>query len=164
MGGVPSGALVWLQLCRSTEAGLNASLAQAVEALRQGAVLWVEDCAAPDEISPAFRALTQALRVARIASNWEPVGSRHVIFKSYYLLSRIEGRQLSGGEKVIASDGMPLVLYTPQDVTGKVAYDGLTETRVRGFVNILFYLLMGDYKEDGIHVPYLLERLHRTRR
>ncbi len=154
----------WSNLCRKSLHDLQQGLSQGVEKLHRGAVWWIEDCASPGETTPGYELLVQMLRDRGIGANLEALRSDHVLFKTYYLLNRLQGRFAAGGEKVLESGGMPMVLYTPQDITGKASYGIINEKLIRSFVNIQFYLFMGDYKKDGIHVPYLLKRLKRAKR
>ena len=117
----------------------------------------------------------------------EPVPSDHVLTKSFYLLSEFPGRYAGGPLWVAASldskaradrpvrtgDGVSPILITGNDFAGAWAIDDngnpLLPTvpddpmqRVYAFragVNIIMYMLTGNYKADQVHVPALLERL-----
>jgi hypothetical protein len=118
----------------------------------------------------------------------EPVPRDHVLTKSFYLLNDFPGR-FSGGTLWVealpaateeqesrparAGDGVSQILITSNDLAGAwaVGRDGqpllpLTpgEPRQREFafragVNIVMYVLTGNYKADLVHMPALLERL-----
>jgi len=141
----------------------------------------------PNEISPALAKLREILSSLDIPE-LEPVPRDHVLTKSFYLLRDFPGRYTNGslwvealpaaeGEQETrparAGDGVSPILITSNDFAGAwaVANDGqpllpLTpgEPRQREFafrvgVNVIMYVLTGNYKADQVHVPALLERL-----
>ncbi|MBW9115304.1 DUF4159 domain-containing protein [Rhizobium cauense] len=117
----------------------------------------------------------------------EPVPSDHVLTKSFYLLSSfpgrytgsplwIEARQESRPENAKSAstaDGVSPILITGNDFAGAWAVDDngvpmlptvppdemQREYAYRSGVNIMMYMLTGNYKTDQVHVPALLERL-----
>lgn len=119
----------------------------------------------------------------------EPVPSDHVLTKSFYLLGafvgRTEGSPLwveapddvededTQARPVRAADGVSPLLITGNDLAGAWAADDggaflhplvpgaprQREFAFRAGVNIVMYVLTGNYKADQVHVPALLERL-----
>jgi len=118
----------------------------------------------------------------------EPVPSGHVLTKSFYLLSSFPGRYVdsplwiearqdpratSDGKQVASSDGVSPIMITGNDFAGAWAIDPngtpllptvppdevQREYSFRTGVNIMMYMLTGNYKSDQVHVPDLLERL-----
>jgi hypothetical protein len=141
----------------------------------------------PDEISPAVAKLREILSALDIPE-LEPVPRDHVLTKSFYLLRDFPGRYTGGtlwvealpaaseeqeSRPARAGDGVSPILITSNDFAGAwaVGTDGqpllpLTpgEPRQREFafrvgVNVVMYVLTGNYKADQVHVPALLERL-----
>jgi hypothetical protein len=139
------------------------------------------------EVSPATATLRDILSSLDLPE-LETVPRDHVLTKSFYLLRDFPGRFTSGnlwvetlpaGEAdqadrpARAGDGVSPILITSNDLAGAwaVSTDGqpmlpLTpnEPRQREFayrvgVNIVMYVLTGNYKADQVHVPALLERL-----
>ncbi|MCF3641650.1 DUF4159 domain-containing protein [Rhizobium sp. TRM95111] len=117
----------------------------------------------------------------------EPVPADHVLTKSFYLLSNFPGRY-SGSPLWIeaefdreedpsrparAGDGVSPIMITGNDFAGAWAIDanGLAmfptvppdevqrDHAFRSGVNIMMYMLTGNYKADQVHIPALLERL-----
>lgn len=112
----------------------------------------------------------------------EPVSPEHVLTRSFYLLDGFPGRyqnrrlwiESSGtGEKserrgdgvsrLIIGDADYLAAWAVDD-RGRPIYsvDGGDEQRemARRFgINLIMYVLTGNYKEDQVHLPALLERL-----
>ncbi|MBN1240583.1 MAG: DUF4159 domain-containing protein, partial [Gammaproteobacteria bacterium] len=143
--------------------------------------------ARPNEVTPALARLREILASLDIPE-LEPVPRDHVLTKSFYLLRDFPGR-FAGGTLWVealpaateeqqerparAGDGVSQILITSNDLAGAwaVGADGqpllpLTpgEPRQREFafrvgVNIVMYVLTGNYKADLVHMPALLERL-----
>ena len=117
----------------------------------------------------------------------EPVPSDHVLTKAFYLLKSYPGRYVGGSLWVEAStrgkadpnrparagDGVTPIMITGNDFAGAWAIDdggapllpivppdeNQREMAYRTGVNIMMYMLTGNYKADQVHVPALLERL-----
>ncbi len=116
----------------------------------------------------------------------EPVPENHVLTRAFYLLDVFPGRYLNGNLWVEASpqedetdrpartgDGVSAIMITSNDLAGAwaVESDGSFSLPVvpndptqriyayRAGVNIVMYMLTGNYKSDQVHVPALLERL-----
>lgn len=117
----------------------------------------------------------------------EPVPADHVLTKTFYLTSDFPGRYSGSPLWVEASldadsrrdrpvrsgDGVSPIMITANDLAGAWAVDEagnpLLPTvpadplqriyALRGGVNIVMYMLTGNYKSDQVHVPVLLERL-----
>ena len=82
---------------------------------------------------------------------------------------------LGGNDKrpIHAGDGVSSILITANDFAGAWAHDGKGSWKYplvpdddmqrvwafRGGLNIVMYILTGNYKADQVHVPALLERL-----
>jgi hypothetical protein len=116
----------------------------------------------------------------------EPVPSDHVLTKAFYLLKSYPGRY-SGSPLWVeaqtgksdpsrparAGDGVTPIMITGNDFAGAWAIDSMgaplmplvppdenqREMAYRTGVNIMMYMLTGNYKADQVHVPALLERL-----
>jgi len=112
----------------------------------------------------------------------QPAPATHVITKSYYLIKSFPGR-LNGRLWIEASsvdrntrrgDGVSGLFIGGSDWAGAWAIDpngkpllsmeggeGAREMAYRFGINLVMYILTGNYKEDQVHVPDLLERLGR---
>ncbi|RVN55620.1 DUF4159 domain-containing protein [Sinorhizobium meliloti] len=118
----------------------------------------------------------------------EPVPADHVLTKAFYLLTNFPGRytgsplwiesQLDSREEpsnrpARPGDGVTPIIITGNDFAGAWAVDSngvallptvppdemQREYAFRSGVNIMMYMLTGNYKADQVHVPALLERL-----
>jgi hypothetical protein len=136
--------------------------------------------------SPAnerLRAILDGMNVPPL----EPVPSDHVLTKSFYLLTDFPGRYKGGDLWVEASattetltdrpvrtgDGVSPILITSNDFASAWAMDEngnflfstvpadnlQREHAFRTGINIVMYMLTGNYKSDQVHIPALLERL-----
>ncbi len=107
-----------------------------------------------------------------------PVPSGHVLTKAFYLLDDFPGRYAAGdvwvqnasGDRL---DGVSPVIIGANDYAAAWAVDDLGRPRfpmipgderqremARRFgVNLIMYVLTGNYKADQVHVPFILERL-----
>ena len=107
-----------------------------------------------------------------------PVAEDHVLRRSYYLLPDLPGRRAGGtvwiessGEHV--NDGVSSVSAASNDWAGAWAIDDAQrplfavtpggerqrEQAYRFGVNLVMYVLTGNYKADQVHLPTILERL-----
>ncbi|AYG66875.1 MULTISPECIES: DUF4159 domain-containing protein [unclassified Rhizobium] len=116
----------------------------------------------------------------------EPVPAGHVLTKSFYLLSSFPGRYADSplwvearqdmrrdANAVATSDGVTPIIITGNDLAGAWAVDengspllptvppdeSQREYAYRTGVNIMMYMLTGNYKSDQVHVPDILQRL-----
>ncbi|MBX6329309.1 MAG: DUF4159 domain-containing protein [Pseudolabrys sp.] len=132
----------------------------------------------------ALRAILASLDIPEL----EPVPRDHVLTKTFYLLRDFPGRYTTGrlwvealpaetaeeaNRPARAGDGVSSIMITSNDLAGAWAIrpDGQPmlplvpgEPRQREFafragVNIVMYVLTGNYKADQVHIPALLERL-----
>lgn len=101
----------------------------------------------------------------------------HVLTKSFYLLQEFPGKYTGGTlwveEKTSSGrDGVSSVIIGSHDWASAWAagYDGNTSTYLEGGtrqqelafrfgVNLVVYTLTGNYKDDQVHLPFILERL-----
>jgi hypothetical protein len=107
-----------------------------------------------------------------------PVPPDHVLTKSFYLLHEFPGRWNSGQVWVEpvedrVNDGVSSVIVGGNDWAGAWAVDDQgrpafacvpggerqREMAMRFGVNLVMYVLTGNYKSDQVHVPAILERL-----
>lgn len=117
----------------------------------------------------------------------EPVPEDHVLTKSFFLLDAFPGRYADGPlwveaipetedpatRPARAGDGVSSILITGNDMAAAWALDERgypmfstvppdpwqREYAYRAGVNIVMYMLTGNYKADQVHIPALLERL-----
>jgi hypothetical protein len=117
----------------------------------------------------------------------EPVPADHVLTKSFFILPEFPGRfngsplwveaslDASNAENrpVRTGDGVTPIMITANDFAGAWAVDENGDAMLptvpsdplqrvfamRSGVNIMMYMLTGNYKSDQVHVPILLERL-----
>jgi hypothetical protein len=101
------------------------------------------------------------------------LSAEHVIYKSFYLLTKPAGRTLAQGHlEAVIHDGRAVLVYCQNDLGGAWARDNLGQweyecypggemQRERAFrlgINLAMYALCLDYKSDQVHVPFILKR------
>lgn len=146
------------------------------EALRRyltfGGFLLVDD--ASGQPDGAFdRSVRRELRQVLPAAPIGRVPSDHVLFKSFYLLEGPFGRVANGtAVDGVALQGRLAVVFSPNDMQGAAARDSFgnweyevvpggerqREFAVRFGINVVMYALCLDYKDDQVHVPFIMKR------
>jgi hypothetical protein len=140
---------------------------------RLGGVLLVDDSA------PGSGAFGRAARreLARVLPESPPVklDSKHLIYRTFYMLQGPAGRVLGGGNiEAIVRGKSAVVLFLGVDLLGALANQGegwafpvepggaeQREQAVRLAVNIAMYVLCSDYKDDQVHAEWLMRRRQR---
>jgi len=101
------------------------------------------------------------------------IPGNHVVYKSFYLIDETPGRTRTADYmEACDQDGRLLVLYSHNDLLGAFARDNfgnwLYEVRPGGErqreltfrmgINIAMYVLCLDYKDDQVHLPFILHQ------
>jgi hypothetical protein len=163
----------------SGDKALTAFTAPEIEGLRKffalGGVLLVDDAGVTEEGTTSAFGRTAREQIARTLPDTSPISldANHVIFKTYYLMQRAEGR-VAGPKTLdaIVRSGRLQVLFSSHDIGGALAR-GVTgawenpvvpggdlqrERAIRLAVNIAMYTLCSNYKDDQVHAPFLMRR------
>jgi hypothetical protein len=139
-----------------------------------------------DAASPATERLRDILSSLNVPP-LEPVPADHVLTKAFFILPEFPGRfngsplwveasleaSNAEGRPVRTGDGVTPIMITANDFAGAWAIDENGDPMLptvpsdpmqriyalRAGVNIMMYMLTGNYKSDQVHVPVLLERL-----
>lgn len=125
-------------------------------------------------VSPALARLARDLDVPAL----KPVGPEHVLTRSFYLMQDFPGRWVGGTLWVedgagAEHDGVSRVLVGDADWAAAWALDEAgrsiypivpggkrqRELSFRFGINLVMYMLTGNYKADQVHIPAILERL-----
>ena len=140
--------------------------------LSYGGFLFIDDASATR--GGAFEQSARQL-VSRIVAGAQlgRVPREHVLYKSFYLLDGPTGRLASSPDlEALDLGGRLAVLYSGNDLIGAFARDSLgtwefevtpggemqREKSIRLGVNIAMYALCLDYKEDQVHIPFIMKR------
>lgn len=122
-----------------------------------------------------LRDITQYINIPPL----KPIADDHVLHRSFYLLNDFPGLYNGGGLWVSAetdkqiNDGVTPILVGGNDWASAWAVDDQNyplldvpqggerqrEMSYRFGVNIVMYVLTGNYKDDQVHIPFILERL-----
>lgn len=125
------------------------------------------------ESSRSLRALTNTLNIPPLI----PVPKEHALTRSFYLLENFPGRKSSGDvwveqHSVSGRDDVSSVIIGGNDWAGCWADSRASLMRTPTFgrsrqeemclrfgINLVMYALTGNYKNDQVHLPHILQRL-----
>jgi hypothetical protein len=140
-----------------------------------GGVLLVDDAGAGERGEASGFGLSARRELGRVLPDSTPIaiGADHVVFRTFYLLRRAEGR-VPGPPTLdaIVRGGQAQVLFSEHDLGGALARgasgmwehsvvpggDVQRERAIRLAVNIAMYVLCSNYKDDQVHAPFLMRR------
>jgi hypothetical protein len=145
------------------------------EFLALGGILLVDDAAPGDHGEPGAFGRSARREIARILPDSAPITitTDHVVFRTFYLLRRAEGRvEGPASLDAIVRGGQAQVLFAENDLGGALARgasgiweqpvvpggETQREHAVRLAVNIAMYVLCSNYKDDQVHAPFLMRR------
>jgi hypothetical protein len=138
-----------------------------------GGTVLVDDAAPAANGVPGPFGQTAREQLARVLPDASPIalGTDHVIFRSFYLLHRAEGR-LPGPRSLdgMVRGGRAAVLFSEHDLGGALATSSAgawelpvtpggeeqREHAVRLAVNVAMYVLCSNYKDDQVHAKWLM--------
>ncbi len=140
--------------------------------LRAGGTLVLDSSSA--SLGSGF--ITSARReIARVlpGKRFVEIPRSHVLYKSFYLIPKSYGRMaLTSSMEAVFGEDRALVLLNENDLQGAWARDNFgnyefdvfpggerqREMSLRLGINVVMYALCLDYKEDQVHVPFILKR------
>jgi hypothetical protein len=140
-----------------------------------GGLLVVDDAGAGNAGEASAFGTSARREIARVLPDAAPItlGTDHVVFRSFYMLSRAEGR-VAGARSLdaIVRGGLAQVLFSSNDIGGALAHsqtgtweepvvpggDLQRERAIRLAVNIAMYVLCSNYKDDQVHAPFLMRK------
>ncbi len=140
--------------------------------LEFGGTLLIDDCIGKSDFGFDKSVLREIKRLFP-SKSLEKLPADHTIFKSFYLLNQAYGRIMEKSYlKAITIENRAAIIYSQNDLGGAWAKDPLGnweyqvipggETqRAMAFrlgINIIMYALTGDYKQDQVHLPFILKR------
>jgi hypothetical protein len=143
--------------------------------LSLGGVLLVDDAGAGERGEQSAFGRSARREIARVLPDTAPItlGTDHVVFRTFYLLRRAEGR-VEGPPSLdaIVRGGQAQVLFSEHDLGGALARsasgmwehdvvpggEAQREQAVRLAVNLAMYVLCSNYKDDQVHAKWLMRR------
>jgi hypothetical protein len=163
--------LVWS--CPEATAMLGErALANLRRHLKLGGMLWIDDPRA--EPGGAFdRSVRRILDTLFPQNALQPIAWDHVLFKTFFLVTDVAGRERASDRLLgVTLDERLAVVYSQNDMLGAVSRDlygawefavepGGELQRERTFqlgINLIYYALCLDYKDDRVHLPFILKR------
>jgi len=140
-----------------------------------GGILLVDDASPEEKGGDGPFGKSARREMARVLLDTTPISltAEHVLFRSYYLLRRAEGRILGSRTlDAIVRGGSAQVIFSSHDIGGAFARgatgawelpvvpggDPQRERAIRLGINIAMYALCSNYKDDQVHAPFLMRR------
>ncbi|MCK5688313.1 DUF4159 domain-containing protein [Myxococcota bacterium] len=140
--------------------------------LQRGGTLLVDFSDGRDD-GPFAQSVKKLLKKALPASPMAKISKSHVLYKSFFLVDRHGGRQLTWAHLLgMEVEDRMAVVISANDLLGALARDDFgswlydvgpggnatRETSLRLSINLIMYALCLDYKEDQVHIPFILQR------
>jgi hypothetical protein len=140
-----------------------------------GGVMLVDDAGVTSDGKPSTFGISAKREIARILPDSAPIaiGAEHVLFRSFYLLRRAEGR-VEGDKNLnaIIRGGQTQVIFSEHDIGGALARSATggwelpvvpggevqRERAIRLAINVAMYVLCSNYKDDQVHAQFLMRR------
>jgi hypothetical protein len=150
--------------------------------LRFGGFLYVDAPSPEDPFAISAKREIEKLRKALTGTqdlqqpSFQKIKQEHVLFKSFFLLKHVVGRQtLDAGVYGLELDKRLVLAMTQNDVLGAYERDRLggwvyscepggerqREMAIRFGVNLIMYATCLDYKSDQVHIPFILKKRRR---
>lgn len=140
--------------------------------LEFGGTLLIDDCLGKSDFG-FDKSVRREIKRLFPNKSLERLPADHTIFKSFYLLNQAYGRIMEKSYlETVMIENRAAIIYSQNDLGGAWAKDSLGsweyevipggETqRAMAFrlgINIIMYALTGDYKQDQVHLPFILKR------
>jgi hypothetical protein len=172
---ITAGPFLYWSGLRAADPLTSAEIAGLRRFFALGGVMLVDDAGVTGAEAPAAFGASARRELQRILPDSTPVTlpTDHVVFRTFYLLRRAEGR-VAGPKSfdAIVRGGNAQVLFSSNDIGGALARgatgvweetvvpggDAQRERAVRLAVNVAMYVLCSNYKDDQVHAPFLMRR------
>lgn len=139
--------------------------------LSLGGFLFIDDPSASPG-GPFDRSVRETLQGLFPDKELFPLPGEHVLYKTFFLVDPPAGRVLAGPLEALQVGHRLAVVYSPNDLLGAVSKDLYgnwelacepggemqRESAYRLGINIIFYAVCLDYKNDRVHLPFILRR------
>ncbi len=150
--------------------------------LRFGGFLYIDSPSPEDPFTQCAKREIENLRKALTGTqdleqpSFQRVSQDHVLFKSFFLLKHVVGRQtFDAGVYGLELDNRLVLAMTQNDVLGAFERDRLgnwvyscepggerqREMAIRFGINLMMYATCLDYKSDQVHIPFILKKRRR---
>lgn len=150
--------------------------------LRFGGFLYIDAPSPQDPFTLSVKREIEKLRKALTGTQdlqqplFQKINKAHVLFKSFFLLKHVVGRQThDAGVYGLEMDQRLVLAMTQNDVLGAYERDRLggwvyscepggerqREMAIRFGVNLIMYATCLDYKSDQVHIPFILKKRRR---
>ena len=140
-----------------------------------GGIVLVDDASPASDGKPGAFGISARREISRILPDSAPIAidPNHVVFRTFYLLRRAEGR-VEGTKTLdaIIRGGQAQVIFSSHDIGGALARgstglwempvtpggEAQRERAIRLAVNVAMYVLCSNYKDDQVHAQFLMRR------
>ena len=150
--------------------------------LRFGGFLYIDAPSPEDPFAQCAKREIELLRKALTGTqdlekpSFQRIAKDHVLFKSFFLLKNVVGRQtLDASVAGLELDKRLVLAMTQNDVLGAYERDRLgnwvytcepggerqRELAIRFGINLMMYATCLDYKADQVHIPFILKKRRR---
>jgi len=140
--------------------------------LEFGGTMLIDDCIGKEDFG-FDKSIKREIKRLFPGKSLEKLHDEHTIFKSFYLLNKAYGRIMENPFlEGVTLGKRTVIIYSQNDLGGAWARDPLgtweyevvpggkkqREMAFRLGINIIMYALTGDYKQDQVHLPFILRR------
>jgi len=168
----PTQPWVWWLGCRPLDPqrlGLERALSRFV---RNHGTLWVDTCGGGTTLTSQANRLARWARRRGFDANWRKLDGEHVLYRTFYLLQGwqvarehhpVWALKLDDQERIFLFAELARSFTRNNNRWTRSLSRDDRERMVRQGLNLLMYATTYDYKTDGIHLPFILERRRRHR-
>ncbi|RMF13189.1 MAG: DUF4159 domain-containing protein [Candidatus Dadabacteria bacterium] len=170
----PADPLVWWAGCHAFRPDRDPALARAtLDFLSRGGTLLIDYCGGPAEYRQYARKIGRWLKQYGPGGTWRELPGNHVLNRTFYLLDGWHDPERAGRPWLYRAGDLERIFLVPNLMRGlsvtplgnwNLPLPAATrEWLIRQGLNLMMYATTYDYKDDAIHLPYILERRKRHR-
>lgn len=149
----PTSPALWLMDCSGQRALQRIDQGRLVTFLQKGGMIIADGCSrkqSPDN----FNYLDGlARRINPEHSGLRKISHDHSLYRSFYLLPHFE----IWGSNISQTTQRTAILFINHPLKNQALRQ--KETAIRSYINIIMFLLSGNYKKDQIHTRHILKRI-----
>ncbi|MDY6968186.1 MAG: DUF4159 domain-containing protein [Spirochaetota bacterium] len=152
-GKMPEFPYLWIIGCKSSLKMSEKLSKSLLDFIKRGGVVFVETCGLGNDASYYQFYYYLGMMISRNLIKPSYLTKDHPVYKSFYLLSE---ENFIGVDASISTRRTALIIDRNNLIKRVMAYD---KDAIKAAVNIVLYMLSGNYKSDQIHTRQILKRL-----
>ena len=152
-GKMPEFPYLWIIGCKSSLKMSEKLSKSLLDFIKRGGVVFVETCGLGNDASYYQFYYYLGMMISRNLIKPSYLTKDHPVYKSFYLLSE---ENFIGVDVSISTRRTALIVDRNNLIKRVIAYD---KDAIKAAVNIVLYMLSGNYKSDQIHTRQILKRL-----